>query len=525
MQIMGINKLKDFLRSERTNEAENMLQGTIKHLRDTLVDTNESLTRTEQSELALQALYDEVRDTLGGANRKLGVKVIENENLTCDVEASRNDLVLRVGEVERMTKSNNELRSEVADLGETKRAIDKENLDLRASNTGLYLNITELKCEIDRLNGMLGAAKGDSQSVRDELDLLNAKLDKTLKELNFKDQKLGTAHDQLLIFQGDITDLTAEKNDINSDLKKANKRLLKYERDEQSLTAEKEKIHSLNSQLEALVQELKGRINGLDKDLKKKKAEWELMLKDIQKLDKEKSKYFNEVQRLEELLELARGKEHDSKSSLDKSAKEKEYLLRRIQELEDDLSKLEKTNGSLKGRLQDELAALEQLRADYKIASEGNFKMKSLVIENDKLYQDIADFKLALADKQTFIETLNDEITRLTAAHLSQLKIKDRDITDMTAKLRQMSFVNDDLSSDLELTNAELASLKQIMGDLGDQLDKSKQENSLSEEELRKLQTEKNLSEEELELLRTDQQNLATEKNSLADKLKDLLAR
>jgi hypothetical protein len=43
------------------------------------------------------------------------------------------------------------------------------------------------------------------------------------------------------------------------------------------------------------------------------------------------------------------------------------------------------------------------------------------------------------------------------------------------------------------------------MGDLGNQLDKSKQEKSLSEEELRKMQTEKNLSEEELEILRKDQ--------------------
>lgn len=319
-------------------------------------------------------------------------------------------------------------------------------------------------------------AKGDSQSIRDELDQLQAKLDKTLRELNVKDQKLGTAQDQLAILQGDLADLTKEKNSINTDLKKANKRLSKYERDEQSLTAEKEKIHGLNSQLEALVQELNGRINALDKDLKNKKAEWELMLKDIQKLDSEKSKYFNEVQRLEELLELARGKENDSKSSLDKSAKREEFLLRRIQELEDDLSKLEKTNGSLKGRLQDELAALEQLRADYKVASEENIKMKSLVNENalltkanDKLYQDIADFKLALADKQTLIETLNDDILNLTAAHLGQLQIKDNDITAMTAKLRQMSLVNDDLSSDLEMTNSELANLKQIMTELGDQ--------------------------------------------------------
>ena len=101
------------------------------------MDTNESLSRTEASELALGKLYDEVRETLSGANRKLGVSLIDNENLVFDVEDTRGELVLRVDEVERVTKSNNELRGEVAELGEGKRVIDKENLDLRARETGL----------------------------------------------------------------------------------------------------------------------------------------------------------------------------------------------------------------------------------------------------------------------------------------------------------------------------------------------------------------------------------------------------
>jgi hypothetical protein len=95
------------------------------------------LTKTEASELALQGLYDEVRDALGGANRRLGATMIDCENLGIDVEDIRGELGLRVDEVGRVTKSNNELRGEVTDLGETKRVIDKENLDLRAANTDL----------------------------------------------------------------------------------------------------------------------------------------------------------------------------------------------------------------------------------------------------------------------------------------------------------------------------------------------------------------------------------------------------
>lgn len=327
--------------------------------------------------------------------------MIDNENLVCDVEDTKNELHLRVDEVGRLTKSNNDLRSEVNDLGDNKRVIDKENLDFRAKNTELNLTITELQCEIDRLNGMLKGASGDNQSIKDALSLLEKKLDATARDLDSKNEKLTAKQAELEKSQSDFADLTSERNRLQTELKKANKRLVKFEKDEQSLLAEKEKIHNLNIQLDTLVQDLKKKIASIEKDLKSKKSEWELMLKDIQKLDAEKSKYFNEVQRLEELLELARAKEHE----LEKSGKEKEFLLRRIQELEDDLSKLQKTNKSLTGRLQDELAALEKIRKDYKIASEENIKFKmdqqTLSKENDKLYKDLGEYKLDLADKHT----------------------------------------------------------------------------------------------------------------------------
>ena len=276
-----------------------------------LEETDKRIAEQEKERADVYSKRREIKEELKG----LDVQTVENS-----IEMKSNELEIKRGQMTRHKESYAEVKDATFDeeayneLSKTKEVKQKEQNELRISNAELKANITALRNENARIEGLIKAEKcptcGQHINTKEQTDVINEN-EKKIQELINLGVENKKKIDQLEKECGEITEKMALMDEERKKLQLKKELELKMIALKSNIDALKLQIKDLNSQKELIEtnkenirynNEIEGKLRVVEANIKTENGTRDTILRTIEKAKSVIQHYENEIAKREEIV-------------------------------------------------------------------------------------------------------------------------------------------------------------------------------------------------------------------------------